>query len=124
MGDRQIDVHRRHEADVAGQEAEYNRALGERVREARLAQNMTQEQLASRLGVARTSVANLERGVQAPTAYRLARLAQVFSLEPQDLLPRLNDLISPSKHELDPLIYQAVVRTIKAAKKKQAKVVR
>lgn len=65
----------------------YRRALGDRLRAARLQANLTQEALAEKAGVSRDTVQRVERG--APEDPRLSavwRLARALGLPPGDLL--------------------------------------
>ena len=100
MGDRQIDVDRSHQAVASGREARFNRDLGANVRAARVAAGLTQEGLADKVGVTRGSIANLERGAQAPTAYRLITIAEALGAETAVLLPAAREDISNHLHEL------------------------
>jgi len=68
-------------------EAEFYGALGERVRQIRRKRNLSQETLAQHLGLARSSVANLESGRQHPPIYVLTLLAQALDVSEADLLP-------------------------------------
>lgn len=61
--------------------AELLRRAGVRVRDARKAAGMTQQQLADRIGIARSSVANLEAGRQDMTISRLAGIALILNLD-------------------------------------------
>lgn len=94
-------MHRSHQAGVSGRETRFNRDLGAKVRAARAAAKMTQEDLADRVNVTRGSIANLERGAQAPTAYRLAAIAAALGVEVVSLLPPAREDISSNLHELD-----------------------
>ncbi|KOT80635.1 hypothetical protein ADK48_21110, partial [Streptomyces rimosus subsp. rimosus] len=52
------------------------RALGDRIRERRMRQNLTQERLAERAGVSRDTVQRIERGTSDPRYSQLARIAR------------------------------------------------
>ncbi|MGN9785101.1 helix-turn-helix domain-containing protein [Nonomuraea sp. ZG12] len=54
--------------------------IGERVRECRLAADMSQEQLASALNLDRTMIAKIERGVRRVDALELAKLSSVLDV--------------------------------------------
>lgn len=69
--------------------ADFDRALGERIREAREGVGVKQDQLARAVGLSRTSITNIERGRQGVQAYLLARIADVLGKPPAELLPRL-----------------------------------
>ena len=62
--------------------------LGRRIREAREAAELTQEELALRLTLSRASVANIERGNQRVALHKFVEIAQVLGVEPMRLLPR------------------------------------
>lgn len=62
--------------------------LGRRVREAREAAGLTQEELAQRVELSRASVANIERGNQRVALHKFVELAQALGVEPLRLLPR------------------------------------
>ncbi|SRR5713101_5753654 len=74
--------------------------LGRRVKERRTALRLTQDALASELGMQRTSIANLEKGSQRISAEAVAILAAALRVSPAALLPeqttrdsRLDELI-------------------------------
>jgi transcriptional regulator with XRE-family HTH domain len=74
--------------------------LGRRVKARRTALRLTQEALASELGLQRTSIANLEKGIQRVSAEAVAILAAALRVSPALLMPeqtssdsRLDDLI-------------------------------
>ncbi len=69
--------------------AAFDRALGKRIRQAREAAGVKQDQLAQAVGLSRTSITNIERGRQGVQAYLLARIADVLGKPPSELLPRL-----------------------------------
>ena len=67
--------------------AEYRRAVGVRVREARLRANLTQETLADRSGVGRNTLQRIEGGdPQAPRLGAMWRLARTLGVPVQVLL--------------------------------------
>jgi transcriptional regulator with XRE-family HTH domain len=71
----------------------FYRRFGAVLRQRRLAARLTQEDLASRLGLNRTTVVNIEKGRQRIALHQLLVLADVLGCEPLALLPdtRLND---------------------------------
>lgn len=121
MGDRQPDVSRRHVADTGGREAQFNQELGDLVRTRRRILGMTQEQLAEAVGLARGSIANLERGTQAPTAFRMAALAQALRCTPSDLMPEPNAAVSLVQQGLSETQRSAVDTVRLAGAKKQSR---
>ncbi len=61
------------------------RRLGERIRVARGARGMTQEQLAHKAGLSRAYVARLETGRHNPPVLTLARIAKALKVPMADL---------------------------------------
>ena len=72
-------------------EAEYYRELGLRIQRSRLRQKLTQENLASLIGLSRTSMVNIERGRQKVLAHTLVRLARALKVELSDLAQVSNE---------------------------------
>jgi transcriptional regulator with XRE-family HTH domain len=72
--------------------------LGARVRARRLELHISQSQLAQQLGLQRTSITNLEKGVQRISAEALVQVARALQVSPLDLLPADNgaDVTWPS----------------------------
>lgn len=68
-------------------EVRFNQALAERLKYARSAAGLTQTQLAARVDLTRGSIANMERGEQSPTPFRLASIALVLGCDVADLIP-------------------------------------
>jgi transcriptional regulator with XRE-family HTH domain len=66
----------------------FARALGLTVRRVRRAADVTQETLAERAGMQRSSLANYEAGRRVPRADVLVSLATELDVPPSDLLPR------------------------------------
>jgi transcriptional regulator with XRE-family HTH domain len=65
----------------------FYRDLGSRIRRARLARRLTQQQLADALGLTRTSVANLEAGRQRVPAHTLAVAVTVLETTLSEVVP-------------------------------------
>jgi transcriptional regulator with XRE-family HTH domain len=61
--------------------------IGARIRAARTKAGMSQAQLSGKIGMSRSSVANLEAGRQGIPAERLVTLGTVLDLDLADLLP-------------------------------------
>lgn len=66
-------------------EVQYYHELGRRIQRARLRQKLTQENLATLIGLSRTSMVNIERGRQKVLAHTLVRLAHALHMELSDL---------------------------------------
>lgn len=64
-----------------------NQRFGTLLQEKRKERKLTQEELARRIGLGRTSVTNIEKGRQPVTLQLLFDLAKVLALSPADLLP-------------------------------------
>ncbi|WP_328748622.1 helix-turn-helix domain-containing protein [Streptomyces sp. NBC_00285] len=82
-------------------------AVGERVRAARAAARMTQATLAARLGLTRSSVANLEAGRQRIPLHVFAMVADILDVDPGKLLP--DGLMAAKVPELSDLDEQLAV---------------
>lgn len=67
-------------------EQQRNRALGARVREIRRSQNMTQEHLAKRLGMARRTIQLYEQGSLGMSVAKLEQVAGILQVPVTDLL--------------------------------------
>jgi transcriptional regulator with XRE-family HTH domain len=61
--------------------------FGRRLRAARRKAKLTQEELATRAGMSRPSLANVERGKQRVALHQFAELAAATGADPADLLP-------------------------------------
>lgn len=92
------------------------RELGERLQEARRARGLTQEDVAERLGVARTTVTALEKGTRRVRPDELIRLAELYGRSVNELLrerPRTPDMVVQFRAVIsqdDPSVLQAVDR--------------
>lgn len=62
------------------------RRLGERIRAARLRAGLSQERLAGRLGLVRTSVVNIEAGRQRILFHQVKTFAAALQIKPAALL--------------------------------------
>lgn len=61
-------------------------ALDKNIRELRKTKGMTQEQLASRIGVTRQTVSKWEQGLSVPDADLLSKLSDTFDVQVSELL--------------------------------------
>ena len=61
--------------------------LGEAIRKRRNAIGMTQEALADRTGLVRTSITNIERGRQTVLVHQLVGIAKALGMPPAALIP-------------------------------------
>ncbi len=62
-----------------------NQQLGEKIERLRKARNMTQEELAGKIGVQTATVSNIERGVTDTSVYTVFKIAQAFKLHIREL---------------------------------------
>ena len=62
-------------------------ALGRIIRNGREAAGLTQDKLAARVGLTRTSITNIEQGKQRIQIHTLYDIAQALNLSPRALLP-------------------------------------
>jgi len=58
-----------------------------RIRELRIAQKLSQQELATKLGIDRSTVAKWETGVHSPRIDKLRQLAKVLNCSLEELLP-------------------------------------
>jgi transcriptional regulator with XRE-family HTH domain len=77
-------------------------AVGRLVREARDKAGLTQEALASRVGLTRTSVTNIEKGRQKLLLHTFCDLAGALGVLPDALLPESRE--SPAEPEIEDLL--------------------
>lgn len=101
-------------------ERDFYARLGRVVRDLRQARQLTQDQLAERMQLRRTSITNIEQGTQGVSSYSLVRLAEALGADPGEMLDaaagtsetELEDFLSYAISD-QPL--QAWVRTIASA---------
>ena len=62
----------------------FNKSVGENLRSRRKVARLTQDALASMIGVSRATIANLETGRQAMSAYQLMRIVSALNLSSLD----------------------------------------
>lgn len=90
--------------------------IGRVVRSQRKQLEMTQDDLAERLGVSRTSVTNLEQGIQRIPLHRLYRLASILGMEMSEFLPRLEEfrirIEDYPEGDLYPVTARAIARSL------------
>ena len=61
-----------------------------RLRAARIAKGLTQEELAGRLGMATESISHIERGVTVPSLKTIAAMAEVLEIGVEEVFSGLN----------------------------------
>lgn len=74
-------------------------AVGEAIREARLAAGMTQEQLAQTSRVSRSAIARLELGEASTQIDRLWDIAAALGTEPDQILAAAQRIARSSRHD-------------------------
>jgi len=67
-------------------------SVGARIRDERERRNLSQEMLADRVGLTRTSITNIEKGRQKVLLHTLLEIARVLNLKPTRLLPDISRL--------------------------------
>ena len=77
--------------------------LGAAIKAQRRALGLTQQQLASHLGVSRASLANVETGRQRVLVHQLYELAEQLNVSVQDLLPESSE--ADALQALDDLLF-------------------
>lgn len=63
------------------------RVFGSRLRELREGKSVTQEELARRVDLSRTSITNIEKGRQRVMLHQMVELAQALDADPNALMP-------------------------------------
>lgn len=66
--------------------------MGERIRQIRLARDMTQQQLATAAGMSTRQLGVIENGKNAPQMATLRRIAEALGCDPADLVSPRTDL--------------------------------
>ncbi|HFU4464097.1 TPA: XRE family transcriptional regulator [Streptococcus suis] len=70
--------------------------IGQRIKDLRLSRNMTQKELAKRIGMGDTTIANYEKGFRSPKKDTLFDLADVFGVSIDDLFPQRTPTTAPN----------------------------
>lgn len=81
-------------------EKQLYQAIGKRIRSARENAKLTQNELAQRVDVARTSITNIESGQQKIQVYTLYAIANVLNVSVLNLLPEEKSLEERLSEEL------------------------
>ncbi|WP_080700525.1 helix-turn-helix domain-containing protein [Bordetella hinzii] len=71
---------------TSSEETELAIRVGKAIAQRRAEANLTQEQVAEKLGIGTEAVSRMERGTVMPTVARLVRLAEILSCGADDLL--------------------------------------
>jgi transcriptional regulator with XRE-family HTH domain len=75
-------------------------AAGKKIRDARRQQRLTQDVLAARVSLTRTSIINIEKGKQQLLVHTLVQLAKELGVQPAELLPEIISTNAPDLNEL------------------------
>lgn len=86
------------------------RLFGSRVRELREEKNVTQDELAKRVDLSRTSITNIERGRQRVLLHQMMEIAVALDAKPTDLIPTAEVNVQPLLRD----DIAKVVQTLKA----------
>jgi transcriptional regulator with XRE-family HTH domain len=78
--------------------------VGRAIARYRIAANLTQEQVAERLGIGNEAVSRIERGLVMPNVARLMQLADVFDCDIADLLTEVSSRPSDQAKHLARLL--------------------
>lgn len=91
-----------HQPDNASNVSKFHspaaQAIGDRIRDARLAQGITMDDLAELSEMSLTSIGKIERGAQSPTAETLVRIATALNIDAGSLITGIspNDFGRPT----------------------------
>lgn len=88
------------------------RVFGSRLRELREQKSVTQEELARRVDLSRTSITNIEKGRQRVMLHQMVELAEALDADPLSLLP-----VGEALHE--PPVREDVARVVEALRKER-----
>lgn len=70
--------------------------IGQKIKDYRLAKGWTQEELAQKIGMGKSAIANYEKGFRSPKKATVFSLANVFEISIDDLFPQINKADTPS----------------------------
>lgn len=78
---------------LTNQEKEvFYKIVGERIKEARKAASINQDELARMIGMSRVSVVNIEKGRQSPPIHLLLEISNALRIEPGLLFPKFSEI--------------------------------
>ncbi|WP_239449906.1 helix-turn-helix transcriptional regulator [Lactococcus lactis] len=67
-----------------------NRYVGNKIKEQRIFLGLTQEELAKKVGVGKTTISNYEVGLRSPKKPQMIKLSEVFGISIDDFFPSVN----------------------------------
>lgn len=76
-----------------GSTTSYSSILGQMIAQARNERSLSQEQLASSLGITQTAWSRIERGVTSITAEQLRRVANVLQCKPYEIVHKADEAV-------------------------------
>lgn len=86
------------------------RMFGDRVRELREERSVTQEELAKRVQLSRSSITNIEKGRQRVLLHQMVNIAAALDAKPSDLMPS-------AKAAAEPALRDDVARVVEILKR-------
>jgi transcriptional regulator with XRE-family HTH domain len=106
-------------------EKHLRREIGRRIKAAREKSGslLTQEELATRVGLKRTSITNFESGTHSPRLLVLYDICGVLGIEPAELLPKMAEVVATEyvEFELDSKTYIMTRKTAEIVAKRYAR---
>ena len=78
-----------------------NGLFGSKLASLRRARGVSQSELGKRMGLSRTTIANLERGVQNVQLHQVFTLAHALDADPRVLIPSWDEVVPESAHQDD-----------------------
>jgi transcriptional regulator with XRE-family HTH domain len=76
-----------------------NTVFGEQLRQLRKAAGLTQEELAFQVGLDRTYISLLERGIKSPTLNTFFRLCKALNQQPEEVIAQVHKRIVQAELE-------------------------
>lgn len=74
-------------------------SFGDRLRDARIAKGMTQEQLAAQIGVAKSTLTGYEKGNREPDLYKIKKIINVLGVDSKYLLGAEHEIEKPATND-------------------------
>lgn len=75
------------------------KSIGKQLKNRRIERKLTQDELSQKVGVKRTSITNIEKGIQKLPLHLLYRICAILEIEARELLPTTKS-VALSKTEL------------------------